>query len=413
MQAQLTRREAEPTPWVRSALLGAGTGLAVGTALAGLMSSASAYLARMVVVPVHDASERVEVLAVIEDSDGLQVILPATKETTVPGWYGLHFNRGAAVAQIGQITALERRTVTRRVLGVHGGDLRRTRTGSFSSTLYRSPAEAGFDYTDVTLRLPVGDAPAWYVPHGNPAGPLAEKKVWAIMVHGRTSTRAEGIKGLPVARALGADALLVSHRNDGEAPAGPDGRYGLGGTEWEDVEVAVRYALDHGAEDVILFGWSMGGAVALQVADRSPLTTRIRSLVLTGPVIDWMDVLSHQARSRRVPQPVGRLAQWLLSNEAGRKVTGLASPVDLKALNWIARADQLHTRTLILHSVDDAVVPYQPSRELAERNELVSFVPFEKAGHVRERNYDPDRWDSAVYEWLTDLFSEPLPGASG
>lgn len=134
--------------------------------------------------------------------------------------------------------------------------------------------------------------------------------------------------------------------------------------------------------------------------------------MLTGPVIDWIDVLSHQARARRVPEPVGQLSQWLLSNEAGRRVTGLAAPLDLKALNWIARSDQLHTRTLILHSVDDEVVPYQPSRELAERNRLVRFVAFHQARHVKEWNCDPGRWETAVYEWVTDLFSAPLPGNS-
>lgn len=407
-------REPEPTPWIRAALLGVGTGLAVGTALAGIMSSASAYLARVVVTPVHDETEDLEVLAVIEDSVGLQVILPVTADTVVEGTYGLHFDRGRSVAQIGEITSLEPKhgTVTRRVLGVNGGDLRKTRSAFISSALYRDPAEAGFDYTDVTLDLPVGPAPAWYVPNHNPDGPLADKKIWGVMVHGRTGTRVEGIKALNAARALGLESLLVSYRNDGVAPAGPDGLYGLGVTEWEDIEVAVQYALDHGAEDVVLFGWSMGGAVALQTADQSRLTPRIRGMVLTGPVIDWIDVLSHQARARRVPEPVGQLSQWLLSNEAGRRVTGLAAPLDLKALNWIARSDQLHTRTLILHSVDDEVVPYQPSRELAERNRLVRFVAFHQARHVKEWNCDPGRWETAVYEWVTDLFSAPLPGNS-
>lgn len=408
------RQEPEPTPWVRAALLGAGTGLAVGTALAGAMSSASAYLARMVVTPVHDETEDLRVLAVIEDSDGLQVILPVTADTIVEGTYGLHFDRGTSVARIGAITSLEPKhgTVTRRVLGVSGGDLRKTRSASISSALYRNPGEAGFDYSEVSLNLPVGEGPAWHVPNHHPEGPLAGRNIWGVMVHGRTGTRVEGIKALTTARKLGIESLLVSYRNDGVAPAGPDGLYGLGGTEWEDIEVAVQYAVDHGAQDVILFGWSMGGAVALQAADQSPLSPRIRGMVLTGPVIDWIDVLSHQARARRVPQSVGRLSQWLLSNDAGRTVTGLAAPLDLKALNWIARSDQLHTRTLILHSVDDEVVPYQPSRELAERNELVSFVPFHQARHVKEWNCDPERWESSVYTWVTELFSEPLPGES-
>ncbi len=408
------RREPEPTPWVRSVLLGAATGLAAGTVLAGIMSSVSAYLARMVVTPAHEPAETLEILAVIEDSDGLQVILPVTEDTVVEGTYGLHFNQGRAVAQIGKITSLEPKhgTVTRRVLGVQHGDLRTAKAASISSALYLNPADAGFGYEEVSVELPVGPAPAWYVPHRNPEGPLAGRRIWGVMVHGRTGTRVEAVKALWAAHRLGIDSLLVSYRNDGEAPPGPDGRYGLGITEWEDVEAAVAYALDHGAEDVLIFGWSMGGAIALQTADRSPLTTRIRGLVLTGPVVDWIDVLGHQAKERRVPELLGRLAQWLISNDAGRRATGLASPVDLKALNWIARADQLHTRTLILHSIDDEVVPYQPSRDLAERNRLVDFVPFHTARHVKEWNYDPERWESHVHQWVTELLALPEPGTS-
>ena len=153
---------------------------------------------------------------------------------------------------------------------------------------------------------------------------------------------------MPTAQRLGMTSLLISYRNDGDAPDAEDARYGLGTTEWEDVAAAVQYALDHGAQDVVLFGWSMGGAIVLQFADRSDLAARVRGIVLTGPVVDWMDVLRHQARMNRIPEAVGLLGQWLLSNRAGRFVTGLAAPVDLQALDWVTRADHVRVPTLIL-----------------------------------------------------------------
>lgn len=95
------------------------------------------------------------------------------------------------------------------------------------------------------------------------------------MVHGRTGTRVEGIKA-QCGPCTWLESLLVSYRNDGVAPAGPDGLYGLGVTEWEDIEVAVQYALDHGAEDVVLFGWSMGsgGAANSRSVPADPSYTR-------------------------------------------------------------------------------------------------------------------------------------------
>lgn len=406
--------ETEPqTPWVRSVASGAGVGLAAGMTLTASASAVAAYLARVVVTPVHEKRADVEILAVIQTSHGQEVVLTSTPETIVSGTYGLHFDAGRGLARVGEVTALEPKhgTVTRRVEEVVDGDLRAARRGWISSGFHRDPGQAGFEVQEVTVDTPVGEAPAWFVPASDPQAPLAGRNIWAIMVHGRAGTRVEGIKALPAAQQLGLDSLLISYRNDGEAPAAPDGRYGLGMTEWEDVEAAVRYALDHGAEDVLLFGWSMGGAICLQAADRSQLAPAVRGLVLTGPVIDWIDVLAHQARVNRVPESVGKLSRWLLSHPRGRRVTGLASPLDLKAMNWIDRAEQLHTRTLILHSQDDETVPHGPGRDLAEKNGLVCFEPFTQARHVKEWNHDPERWNGRVTSWVTDLFSEAEPGA--
>ncbi|WP_258933161.1 lysophospholipase [Nesterenkonia pannonica] len=154
----------------------------------------------------------------------------------------------------------------------------------------------------------------------------------------------------------------------------------------------------------------MGGAICLQTVDRSPIASKVRGLVLTGPVVDWIDVLSHHARALHLPEPVGRLTRLFISHKAGRRVTGLASPLDLRMMNWIDRAEQLRHRTLILHSIDDEVVPYGPSRQLAEISDRVSFVPFTRAKHVKEWNHKPHRWDSKVVQWVTDLFNAEVPG---
>lgn len=41
---------------------------------------------------------------------------------------------------------------------------------------------------------------------------------------------------------------------------------------------------------------------------------------------------------------------------------------------------------------------------------MVTFVPFNRARHVKEWNHDPQRWERSVKAWLTALFSRPEPG---
>lgn len=391
---------------LRWAVLGLGTGAAVSSVIAGATSALAAHFAREVVTP-RKRDENLAILAVIQEGDGLQVILPANEDTTIDGTYSLYFDGGRGHARIGAIRSYVPRegTVQRDVEAVYAGDLRSAVRGWWSGAVYPAPSALG--YADEQVNVPVegGSAPAWLVRAESPA------RTWAIMVHGRGVQRTEGLRAVRTARELGMTSLLVSYRNDGEAPYAPDGRYGLGMTEWQDVESAMEYAFSHGADDVVLFGWSMGGAICLQVADVSRYRSRVRALVLDGPVIDWMDVLTHQAELNRIPAPAGRLGQWLISNSLGRFVTGLSTPVDLKSMDWVSRADQVTVPTLILHSEDDEFVPVGPSAELAERNPaFVTFERFHRARHTKEWNVDPERWHVLTAEWLRrQVFGRSAP----
>ena len=65
-----------------------------------------------------------------------------------------------------------------------------------------------------------------------------------------------------------------------DAPRSDDYRYALGDREWRDIEPAMRYAIEHGAEELVLMGWSMGGATVLQALTRSALGARVIGVVL-------------------------------------------------------------------------------------------------------------------------------------
>lgn len=392
---------------IRWSAVGAITGALAGTALAAIPTLASIF-ARTVVTPDPHPAEDVRIHrycpAVDEQTPDL-IELSITNQTTVSGEYALVFHENQGIARIGEVVSINRKrqTVTRVVEELYSGDLSEAVRGRWAGFVWPSPQEAGYVYQDVWIPVDNGLAPAWFIP---PTRQTEYHDIWMITVHGRGSKRNEGLRMMGTAQRMGMPGLLVSYRNDGEAPDAQDKRYGLGATEWPDIEAAILYALNNGATSVVLAGYSMGAAVSLQLVHRSSLSRYVRGLVLIGPVIDWLDVLRHQARINRLPHPAGKLGQWLIESSWGRTITGLAAPVDLRQLDWVSRSADLTHPILILHSEDDDFVPIGPSVQLARKNRrLVSLIRFQKAQHTREWNVDPIRFESAVLTWLHVLLN--------
>jgi pimeloyl-ACP methyl ester carboxylesterase len=354
--------------------------------------------AREVVTPAVEPEENIEVRAVEETADAMTITLPLTADTVLPGVYSFWFDADRGHARLGDVIDRNAESVTREVLKVDSGDLTKARRGRLGGSVYLSPGDLGLDFQDVEVPVSAGSAPAWLVPGGE------HQDTWAIMIHGRGAKRVETLRGVSTAHDAGMTTLCVSYRNDGEAPDVNNGRYGLGATEWRDVDSAIRYAIEHGARDVVLFGWSMGGAIALQVANLSQHRTRVLGLVLDGPAVNWFDILDHQAKINRLPYISGRVGTWLLTHPLGKKITGLTAPINLRSLDWVARADEIRVPTLILHSQDDDFVPYSSSLKLAETNpEAITLETFDTAGHVGEWNIDPERWERVTGEWLAQI----------
>ena len=393
---------------------GAVAGAAVALAATAAGSALAAHFARRVVTPSRSRPDDATVLAVHGPAGSpTAVVLRESPEALAPGRYGLWLAGGAGHARLGPV--LERdggtgrgsgpATVTREVVGVDAGELVPGPARWDGAYFAGDPSSAlGLAHADVLVRSDVGDLPTWEVPPppaGGGGAPASD--VWAVLVHGRGATRAECLRALPVLHRLGVGAVVPAYRNDAEAPPSRRGRYGLGGTEWRDVEAAVLHALARGAREVVLVGWSMGAATVLQLLARSWTADRVRAVVLDGPVLDWRHVLDHQARLNRLPAPIGRYGLAMLSSPVARAVVGVEDPVDLGRMDWVARAAELHVPLLVLHSDDDEYVPVEPTRWLAAaRPDVVRHVEFTGAGHCREWNVDPDRWEREVARFLLD-----------
>lgn len=375
------------------------TGLALGASsaiTAAGMGVLAAVMARTIVTPPRTREENVLIRAV--DLEAGTVTLNLTPDSILDGEYSLWFSDDTGHARLGEVLFRDAESVTRRILDVDFGDLPRARRGRLGGWLFLGPWGLGVTYENVLIDTPVGPAPAWFIPAAKSTGR------WVIQVHGRAVRRQEGLRVVPVFRDAGFDSLLVSYRTDGDAPDDPSGRYGLGDTEWEDVDAAIGYALDHGAESIVLFGWSMGGAISMQTVLRSQHAQAITGIILESPVIDWNDVIAFHGAARRLPPGIAARAIRVMSSRWGGVVTGLRTPIDFRRLDLIARAGELTVPILLLHSDDDGYVPATGSRRLAElRPDLITFVPYSVARHTKLWNYDPDGFARHVTEWLARL----------
>ncbi|HWS50990.1 MAG TPA: alpha/beta fold hydrolase, partial [Microbacterium sp.] len=271
---------------------------ALGAALAFMVFG----VARRVVTPTRRAPDA----TIIAVDTGAQTIeLGRTADTELPGRYGLFTTGTYGYVKLGAVLSADATTVRRKLLTQIEPGARIDRDAGFSGWYYASPSELHLRWESVLIGSPAGPCPAWLFPAGS--------STWVIQVHGRGTTRAECLRAVPVLHALGLPNLVVSYRNDGEAPRSRGGSYALGASEWRDVDAAIAYALRHGAERVVLMGWSMGGAVALQAAVNSGNRDRIAGLILESPVVDWRTVLRFQAREAGMHAPLPDLAMGALS----------------------------------------------------------------------------------------------------
>lgn len=374
-----------------------------GGAVAALGAGLGWTIARMLTAPVGPRSFSLKLHEVEDDGNRRLLILDRTPDTEAPGVFNLWFEQGGW-AQLGE--EIEDRGSSQIARIVEGSSLRlRPRAGdrvSWSGIYYATPADAGIDARDISIVTPVGPARAWRVD--------GDLSTWAIHIHGLGSPRAGTLRGVQVAAELGLTSLVVSYRNDGEGPIVGRGRSTLGATEVEDVEAAIGYAVRRGAERIVLFGWSMGAAIALQVAHRPDYASVVVGLVLDSPVLDWVEVIKANCKRAGLPRGAGLLAVPWISVDTLARILGLPARVPLREFDWVTRAEELAVPTLILHGSCDDSVPVSVSSALAARREDLVQLEIFDAGHTLAWNSDSQRWKSSVSAWWSEGL---LVGARG
>jgi len=191
-----------------------------------------------------------------------------------------------------------------------------------------TPAAFGLAHEDVTIETEDGEKlHAWWIP-------AAERRGTVLLFHGNAGNISHRLDYARMFRGLGYDTLLVDYRGYGRSTGTPteEGTYrdALASWRWLTGTKALR------ADQIVLFGESLGGAVGCWLAERY----RPRALVLASTFTSVPDLGAEVYRFL----PVRLMSRFKYDTHAC--LSRVEAPV------------------LVVHSPRDDIIPYAHGRRL-------------------------------------------------
>jgi pimeloyl-ACP methyl ester carboxylesterase len=328
--------------------------------------------------------------------DGRRVRIDLDDYTKAHGDFAVFDPAAERFTRVGEVTLIDedQKFVERRIHPTGSGPVTLGPVVDWTPDVFFEPSAVARRFEEVHILTAYGLAPAWLF-----EGRSAD--TWVIHIHGSWTDRSIMFRDVHAFSALGFTSLVPSFRSDLEVSPPQAESSHLGQTEWRDVESAVAYAVAHGAQRIILSGWSMGGTIALLTAERSAYRDRIAGIVLVGPVTSWRKTIRAGAEAAGVPAVGAGLVMSLLQAPPFAKMLGLEEPINFDALEWVDIPNRVSIPTLVLHSSADQEVPWEISAAFQRANpDNVTLIPLPEAHHTQEWNVSPHTFTNELTSWI-------------
>jgi fermentation-respiration switch protein FrsA (DUF1100 family) len=202
-----------------------------------------------------------------------------------------------------------------------------------------TPAELGMDFEDVVFKSADGlDLSGWYIPASN-------SKLTVLFCHGNGGNIGHRLDSINIFHNLGLNCFIFDYRGYGNSPGKPseEGTYidAMAAYKWLTEEKKTA------AEDIIIFGRSLGGTIAAQLASK----VEARALVVESAFTSYVDI----GKEYYPYMPVRWFARF------GYRTTEFVKNV--------------HCPIMLIYSSSDEIVPYKFGLELYEAaNEPKEFI---------------------------------------
>jgi len=233
--------------------------------------------------------------------------------------------------------------------------------------LESTPANWGLDFEDVNLQTTDGVLlHAWYVP-------AAGSEQVLLFFHGNAGNISHRRASLEVFHRLGLNVLMVDYRGYGQSEGSPS-EAGL----YRDAAAAWSYLVEEkgfSANQVVIFGRSLGGAVAVDLASH----VSARSLIVESTLSSSRDF------AQMVFPVLSRLIFIRFDFDSTEKIQHVNSPV------------------LVLHSPDDEIMPFELGERVFEAaHKPKSFVRL-RGDHNAGFQLSQPEYEQSLGEWLKAL----------
>jgi uncharacterized protein len=208
-----------------------------------------------------------------------------------------------------------------------------------------TPRDLKMNYEDVSFRTVDGlTLRGWHIP----CAKTTDKTL--ILLHGYPADKGDI---LPALAFLHGDfnLLLFDFRYLGQS----DGSYSTAGAkEIADLLAAVQFLKSRAVKEVGVWGFSMGGAVALMAIEKAP---EIKAVIAESSYASLADMALELFRIPLLKYPVAHLVGLWAKLFLG---------IDLRDVSPAERVRNSSVPILLIHSSADAVIPFYHARSLQE-----------------------------------------------
>lgn len=254
-------------------------------------------------------------------------------------------------------------------------------------TYVQTPDQLGLAYQDVYFNASDGTRlHAWFLPApGKALGTI-------LFLHGNAqniSTHIMSVRWLP---ARGFNVFLPDYRGYGASEGEPT----LAGVQ-DDVDAALRTLLarpDVNPDRIVVFGQSLGGAIAIYNVAHSPYRQHIKALVVESAFASYRQIAREKLASFWLTWPFQWPLSWTVSDRySPAEAAARISPIPL----------------LIIHGDRDAIVPVHHGRQLYElAREPKQLWIVAGGGHIQAFQHQDYR--DRFVDYLTAVLSAPAIG---